>query len=210
MPKVQFVVEHHAVEVSSGRSLREIALEAGIHPNREWFRGVNCGGRGLCGTCKVWVKPKAAGAVSEPNLREKVHGMGDGRRLACQTRVLGDIEVTTFPGGDDRTTAGRVIDPAPVRPEAEAEAAKPAASAKEATADKKPAKPSDGAATKPEANAEKKADAPAADAKAESEASTTAVKVDKKRDEPAKNDGNGASEGEATKAATEGKAEVAP
>lgn len=148
MPNVKFVVEHQVVEVQAGRTLREIALEAGVYPNREWFRGFNCGGRGLCGTCKVWVKESKAGAASSPTLSEKLRGLGDGRRLACQTRVMGDLELTTFPGGGDRTAAGRQIDPAPIRPEAAAEQAKPATPAAKdgAAADKKAAKPAEGTA----------------------------------------------------------------
>jgi len=88
----------------------------GIFPNREFFSDFTCGGRGLCGTCKVWVRESASNAASLPNLRERFHGAGNGRRLACQTRVLGDIEVTTMPGGHDRTQQARTIDPAPQRP----------------------------------------------------------------------------------------------
>jgi ferredoxin len=113
MPKIKFVAEFHAIDARSGRTIREVALENGIYVNREFFRGVNCGGRGLCGTCRVWVHQSSANATSTPNLRERTHGMGRGRRLACQTKVLSDIEVTTMPGGDDRLDAGRVIDEPP-------------------------------------------------------------------------------------------------
>jgi ferredoxin len=113
MPKVKFVVEHLQVEVEAGRRLRAIALDAGVYPNREFLRGVNCGGRGICGTCKVWVHPASDRAVNAPNTREKIHGAGGGRRLACQTQVLGDVEVTTMPGGDDRLDPKRKIGPAP-------------------------------------------------------------------------------------------------
>ena len=115
MPKIKFVVEYQTLDVQAGRSVREIALEAGIYPNREYFRGFNCGGRGLCGTCKVWLRELTDHAVSPPNMRERFHGMGDGRRLACQARVQGDIEVTTMPGGDDRLATDRNIDSPPER-----------------------------------------------------------------------------------------------
>ncbi len=116
MPKINFVVEYQHLDVKAGRSVRDVALEAGIYPNREFFRGFNCGGRGLCGTCKVWVRELTDHATSAPNRREKFYGMGDGRRLACQTRVQGDVEVTTIPGGDDRLATDRNIDPVPQRP----------------------------------------------------------------------------------------------
>lgn len=52
-----------------------------------------CGGLGLCGLCRVLV---TKGNVSEPtDAEKKVLGglVQEGWRLACQTRVLGDIEV---------------------------------------------------------------------------------------------------------------------
>ena len=182
MPNIKFVVEHQAIDVQAGRSIREIALEVGIYPNREFFRGFNCGGRGLCGTCKVWVHAPDK-ATSPPNLRERFHGMGDGRRLACQTRVLGDLEVATFPGGDDRLTAGRNIDPPPQRepdpepppaakpakPEAKKEAAKPAV-------DKDAAKPAE------------KGDAEKAEAKPEAKKEAAKPAVDKDAAKPAEKD----------------------
>ncbi|HDI74380.1 MAG TPA: DUF4445 domain-containing protein [Thermoprotei archaeon] len=52
-----------------------------------------CGGLGLCGLCRVRVM---SGAVSEPTEHEKrILGglLSEGWRLACQTRVLGDLEI---------------------------------------------------------------------------------------------------------------------
>ncbi|MET1160081.1 MAG: ASKHA domain-containing protein [Thermoprotei archaeon] len=48
-----------------------------------------CGGRGLCGLCKVRVE----GEVSPPSGNEEIRGLSGDERLACQTRVLGDIRV---------------------------------------------------------------------------------------------------------------------
>jgi hypothetical protein len=56
MPKVFFVQEHREVEVEPGRTLREIALEVGIDPNRKYQRLFSCDGRGLFDGCKCWVK----------------------------------------------------------------------------------------------------------------------------------------------------------
>jgi ferredoxin len=113
MPKVVFVNEHRIVEVPQGKNLKALALELGINPHREVFRGVNCGYFGLCGTCQLWVRESAAGSTSAPNWREKMGGMKGQRRLACQVRILGDIEVTTFAGGDNRLRAPRPIAPPP-------------------------------------------------------------------------------------------------
>jgi ferredoxin len=113
MPKVAFVNEHRIVEVPSGKNLKTLALELGINPHREFFRGINCGHLGICGTCQVWVKESAPGSVSRRNLRESIAGTRGQRRLACQVKILGDIEVTTFAGGDGRLRAPRPIAPPP-------------------------------------------------------------------------------------------------
>jgi ferredoxin len=121
MPKVVFVNEHRIVEVPQGKNLKSLALELGINPHREFFRGVNCGYLGMCGTCQVWVKEGAPGSANSRNLREKIAGMRGLRRLACQVKVLGDVEVTTFAGGDGRLRSPRPIAPPP-RPSVDATA----------------------------------------------------------------------------------------
>jgi ferredoxin len=121
MPKVVFVNEHRIVEVPQGKNLKTLALELGINPHREAFRGVNCGHLGLCGTCQVWVREPAPGGANKRNLREKMAGMRGERRLSCQVKILGDIEVTTLAGGDDRLRSPRPI-AAPPRPTVEADA----------------------------------------------------------------------------------------
>jgi ferredoxin len=118
MPKVVFVNEHRIVEVPQGKNLKSLALELGINPHREFFRGLNCGYLGMCGTCQVWVKESAPGAANAPNLREKIAGVRGLRRLACQVKVLGDVEITTFAGGDGRLRAPRPV-AAPPRPSVE-------------------------------------------------------------------------------------------
>jgi len=111
MPKAKFLVEHREIDVKQGRSVREVAIDEGIDIDREFFRGFNCRGHGLCGACTVWLREESQGAASRTNLRERFHGMGDGRRLACQAHIHGNVEVTTVAGGDDRTRTDRIIDP---------------------------------------------------------------------------------------------------
>jgi len=115
MPKVVFVNEHRIVEVPPGKNLKKLSLELGINPHREFFRGVNCGYIGLCGLCQVWVKDSGPGSTNPRNIRESIAGTRGMRRLACQVQVLGDVEVTTFAGGDGRLRAPRPI-AAPPRP----------------------------------------------------------------------------------------------
>ncbi len=115
MPKVVFVNEHRIVDVPAGKNLKTLALDLGINPHREFFRGVNCGHLGLCGACQVWVREGSPGATNRRNLRESIAGTRGERRLACQVKILGDVEITTFPGGIDRLRAPRPI-AAPPRP----------------------------------------------------------------------------------------------
>ena len=75
MPKVAFVNEHRIVEVPEGKNLKSLALELGINPHRESFRGINCGYLGLCSTCQVWVREAGPGSASRRNLRESIVGM---------------------------------------------------------------------------------------------------------------------------------------
>ncbi len=59
-----------------------------------------CGGRGVCGRCRVTVMKQDSVAVTPPTEEERRHLTADklaaGVRLACCTRVLGDCVVTTM------------------------------------------------------------------------------------------------------------------
>ncbi|MEZ3114705.1 2Fe-2S iron-sulfur cluster-binding protein [Halobaculum sp. MBLA0147] len=98
MPTVTFRGE--SVTCDRGDVLRDVLLAAGLSPHNGAADGVNCRGRGSCGTCAVAV----TGAVSDPSRRERLrlrvppHDAENGLRLACQTRVLGDVAVTKYPG----------------------------------------------------------------------------------------------------------------
>lgn len=114
MPKVTFVNEARVVEVDKGSSVRDVALECGIAINNsEDFLGVNCGGRGLCTTCLCWVEESAPGAAGPLTFMEKLRALRGWRRLACRTRVEGDVKVFTLPGGADRARQQRPVSPPP-------------------------------------------------------------------------------------------------
>ncbi len=84
--------------VASGATLLEAARQAGVGLNAV------CGGTGTCGTCRVRL---VAGQVTPPTEAERdallpssqggVGGVAEGLRLACQTRVLGDVRVDVPP-----------------------------------------------------------------------------------------------------------------
>lgn len=104
MPKVKFVREDVEIDVDEGANLRRAAIQHGVQLYPGIFRTFNCHGLGQCAECRVLI-PRGMENTNKPNLIERVRGMlgffrighEDDMRLACQTRVLGDIEVVTQP-----------------------------------------------------------------------------------------------------------------
>lgn len=93
MPTVEF--RGSEIECEAGANLREVLRDAGLAPYNGRAKQLNCRGLGSCGTCAVHVE----GPVSEPTrvesarLRVPPHDPDAGLRLACQTRVEGDLVV---------------------------------------------------------------------------------------------------------------------
>jgi ferredoxin len=118
MPIVKFINEKKEIDVPYGANLRKEAIKAGInvHQGINGFgaainKYVNCHGISLCGTCRVRVV-KGMENTSPMGTLEKIRfynplpdpfpamayiGNEETMRLACQTKVLGDIEVETGP-----------------------------------------------------------------------------------------------------------------
>jgi ferredoxin len=110
MPSVKFVNEKKTIEVPVGANLRQEALKAGVelYPgiHRHFF--ANCHGLGQCASCCVKIK-KGKENVSPQTFRERARmilgmftsaarkGHEDELRLACLTRVNGDVEIETKP-----------------------------------------------------------------------------------------------------------------
>lgn len=98
MPTVRFA--GRALACAPGARLRDVLLDAGLTPHNGGARLANCRGFGTCGTCAVAVR----GVVSPETARERwrldfpPHRRERGLRLACQVRVLGDLEVTKHEG----------------------------------------------------------------------------------------------------------------
>lgn len=100
------------IECEDGAVLRDALEDAGETPHNGRADLLNCRGMATCGTCAVAVD----GDVSERNDQERrrlsfpPHDLDDGLRLACQTRVHGDVAVTKHDGFwgqhvDDAATA---------------------------------------------------------------------------------------------------------
>jgi 2Fe-2S ferredoxin len=97
MPTVRFVKQNLSVHCAVGTNLRQLALANGVDLYAFPANLVNCRGNALCGTCRVKIdEPRAVSARNAADER-KTGWEGPEYRLACQTQVLADVQVTTNP-----------------------------------------------------------------------------------------------------------------
>ena len=97
MPKLYFSREFKEIEVPEGHDLRSLGIEHGIQLYAGLNLLLNCRGKGLCGTCKVRVKPQEVLSAKTGAEIAKLPATDATVRLACQTFIYGDCEVQTFP-----------------------------------------------------------------------------------------------------------------
>ncbi|MEM1241514.1 MAG: 2Fe-2S iron-sulfur cluster-binding protein [Cyanobacteria bacterium P01_H01_bin.26] len=96
MPQV--TAQGQTIECKAGANLRRVLLDHGIDLYNGNASLINCRGIGSCGTCAVAIE----GNVSTANWKDRgrrslpPHTPQRPLRLACQTRVLGDITVTKY------------------------------------------------------------------------------------------------------------------
>lgn len=99
MPKVTFHPDEVSVEVERGVPILAAAKAAGVE------LASICGGDGICGRCRVIVKNGNIDAAPTTLLsRDEVQ---KGYVLACQTKVLGDVEVDVPP--ETRAEEGQIL-----------------------------------------------------------------------------------------------------
>lgn len=109
MPKVKFVNEKITVDAAEGEDIRSVARKNGVQLYSGPHTIVNCLGMGMCCSCNV-ILSKGKENVSRkgvleglwkwlnPLLTLKIFSNPDKEvRLACQTKVSGDVEVITHP-----------------------------------------------------------------------------------------------------------------
>lgn len=108
MPKVKFVNEKKTVEVESGANLRKAAMQEGINLYPGIHQTFNCMGLMQCASCRVIIT-KGVENTRRQGIFEYLRlllgpitifariGHEKNLRLACRTKVLGDIEVETQP-----------------------------------------------------------------------------------------------------------------
>jgi uncharacterized 2Fe-2S/4Fe-4S cluster protein (DUF4445 family) len=83
---VHFMPEGKKVTAAPGDILVDIAMNAGVHINAA------CGGEGVCGKCRVVI---TSGEVNSPDSGIlSAEEISKGCRLACQSRLVGDVEVS--------------------------------------------------------------------------------------------------------------------
>ncbi|OKH23253.1 (2Fe-2S)-binding protein [Hydrococcus rivularis NIES-593] len=98
MPTV--TAQGKTITCPQGANLRRVLIENGIDLYNGNAKIINCMGIGSCGTCAVEIE----GEVSEPNWKDKTrrslppHSPTKNRRLACQTKVRGDVRITKYNG----------------------------------------------------------------------------------------------------------------
>ncbi|MBI3099156.1 MAG: (2Fe-2S)-binding protein [Planctomycetes bacterium] len=147
MPKVKFVQEKKEIEVAPGANLRTEAMKAGIELYEGPDRLLNCRGFGMCATCTVWLKNDTAKNAGPMGIHERIRralgfwalGHEEECRLACQTKVMGDLEVWTRPGYN---WFGETAAAPAAKPSAPAPVAKPAVAASAAPSSAASAAPS--------------------------------------------------------------------
>lgn len=82
--------ERHTLQVADGANLRRVLLDNGFSPYAMLTQNLNCGGRGLCATCGVWIE------TNEPppeHWHDKLAKQFGYPRLSCQISVDKDMTV---------------------------------------------------------------------------------------------------------------------
>ncbi len=104
MAIIKFVNEKKEVQVPEGSNLRAEAQRAGVGLYPGIHKALNCHGFGQCGSCRVLISKgmdhaSPMGFMEKLRLRFSMAFVGNEKtmRLACRTKVNGDMEVLTRP-----------------------------------------------------------------------------------------------------------------
>lgn len=111
MPQLTIIddnqTEQH--EVAAGSNLRRLLLKLGHSPYVALTQRLNCGGRGLCATCGVWIEQVDGerGMPAPKHWHDKIGARFGYPRLSCQVTVNTDMTVRLVPdkfiwGGPDK------------------------------------------------------------------------------------------------------------
>lgn len=98
MPTITF--QGRMIECEEGENLRRVLMRAGAPLYNGAAKFIHCRGLGTCGTCAVEI----TGEVTPPTVIERgrlsfpPHASDSGLRLACQCKVLADLELQKHEG----------------------------------------------------------------------------------------------------------------
>ncbi|PJF34650.1 MAG: (2Fe-2S)-binding protein [Candidatus Thermofonsia Clade 1 bacterium] len=82
------------LNVPDGANLRQALLAADLSPHGALSRRANCGGRGLCATCGVWIE---ANAPAPSHWHDRIGAAFGYPRLSCQIAVHAPLLVRLVP-----------------------------------------------------------------------------------------------------------------
>jgi len=105
MPVITLSNEGKTIEVPVGANLRRAMLNNGISPYIGIAKLINCRGFELCGTCRVEVVDGKGASPKREDEEETLISstpfyarlIEKNIRLSCQTSVVGDMTVKTYP-----------------------------------------------------------------------------------------------------------------
>ena len=104
MPTITFTSEKKEIQVPAGANLRTEALRAGVQLYPGVHKLLNCHGLGQCGSCRVLItkgmeNTSRRGLLESARMAVSLAYIGNEKtmRLACHTKVNGDITVETTP-----------------------------------------------------------------------------------------------------------------
>lgn len=86
---IQTGAETHQLEVEKGANLRTTLMEAGFSPYAKLTQKLNCGGRGLCATCGVWIEEEPA----PEHWHDRIGSKWGYPRLSCQITIITPLTI---------------------------------------------------------------------------------------------------------------------
>lgn len=87
--------ESQTIHVAHGENLRQVLLSHGYSPYATLTARVNCGGRGLCATCGVWIED---GVPKPQHWHDWAAAYAGYPRLSCQVTIEADMTVRILDG----------------------------------------------------------------------------------------------------------------